>query len=162
MLTCGSKLEEILWNFARYPSNSGKRLTLAENPHFYNHNSLPITPNAYQDGFTTGPMIDDYQHADTFYVLTNKPGRVFLEFGRNSRAFDNVWHANGILIFKSRCLVFLLFSSPLLKSFQVSVESSRMKIQSENPFKAWPASGVAWFLCLLSLRFGHLYTTGER
>ena len=159
MLTCGSKLEEILWNFARYPSNSGKRLTLAENPHFYNHKSLPIMPNAYQDGFTTGPMIDDYQHADTFYVLTNKPGRVFLEFGRNSRAFDNVWHANGILIFKSRCLVFLLFSSPLLTSSKVSVESSRMKVQFENPFKAWPVSGC---LCLLSLRFGHLYTTGER
>ena len=118
MLTCGSKLEEILWNFARYPPNSGKRLTLAENPHFYNHNSLPITPNGYLDGFTTGPMIDDYQRAETFYVLTNKPGRVYLEFGRKSRAFDNVWKTNGILIFKSWCPVFLIFSSPLLTSFR--------------------------------------------
>lgn len=118
VLTNGSNLQEILWNFSRYPVNSKNRISLAENPHFYHLHHLPITsPSAYQDKFTTDPM-SDYQDASDIYVLTNKPGRVYLEFGKNSRAFDNVWRANGIFIFKSWCLVFLFFSYPLLISFR--------------------------------------------
>ena len=71
--------------------------------------------------------MDHYQGVDDICVLTNKPGRVFLESGENSRAFDNVWRANGILIFKSQVLIFC-FSSPLLTSFQAFVESSRVNV----------------------------------
>jgi hypothetical protein len=158
VLTNGSNLREILWNFSRYPLASRKRVTLAENPHFYRHR-LPITsPNASLDHFTTDPMehfLDDDD--DEIYVLTNKPGRVYLESGENSRAFDNVWMTNGIYIFKGQCLALLLF--PLLTSFQTFVESSRVKVSSENPLKAGAASGVAMSL---SVRFGYLYCAGER
>ena len=100
MLTSRPNESEILWNFCRYPPDSGKRITLAENPHFYHYQS----PNAYQDGFSTGPM-EDYQYSNDIYVLTNTPCRIFLEFGEDSRVFDNVWKTNNIFIFKSQCLV---------------------------------------------------------
>ena len=104
-LTGGSNLHEILWNFNRYPPASGKRVTLAKNPHFYDSYCLPITSSsAVQDEFTAEPMID-CQYANIIYVLTNKPGRVFFEIGDNSRAFENVWQTHGILIFKSQCLI---------------------------------------------------------
>ena len=111
MLTDDSKLREILWNFSRYPSSSGKRLTLAENPHFYHHHHLHIkSPSEYKSEFTTDP-VDHFRGVDDICVLTNKPSRVYLEFGKKSRAFDNIWKTNGVLIFKSQCLVFLFFSS---------------------------------------------------
>ena len=100
MLTNDPNLQEILWNFCRFPPESKKRVTLAENPHFYCHHHFPIRSlNAYKDGFTTDPM-DYYQNVDVISVLTNKPGRVFLECGKKSRAFDNVWETNGFYIFK--------------------------------------------------------------
>jgi hypothetical protein len=92
---------EILWNFSRYP-DSGKRITLMKNPHFYHHHHFPITsPNAQPDGFTIGPM-DSFHDAKDIYVLTSKPSRVFFEFGQNSRAFDNFWRTNEIFVFKSQ------------------------------------------------------------
>jgi len=113
VLTNAPNLQEILWNFCRYPTNNKKRVTLAENPHFYYHHHLPIrSPNAYKDGFTTDPMYY-YQDVDDIYVLTNKPGRVFLECGEKSRAFDNVWRTNGIFIFKGRRLAFYSSRSPV-------------------------------------------------
>jgi hypothetical protein len=112
VLTSRPNEAEILWNFCRYPHASGKRVTLAENPHFYHHQPQ----SAYGDEFTTGPM-EDYQYSNDIYVLTNTPSRIFLEFGEDSRAFDNVWQTNGSFIFKSLCLVVLFFSSPLLNIF---------------------------------------------
>jgi hypothetical protein len=103
-LTNRSKPQEILWNFSRCGMN---RLTLAENPHFY-HRLPPISPNANWDELTL--PIEHNWHTYPIYVLTNIPGRIFLEFGPNPRAFDNVWNTNGTLIFKGRCL--LLFSFP--------------------------------------------------
>jgi hypothetical protein len=122
-----SNVSEILWNFNRYPPDSKKRITLAKNPHFYHPQSL----NEYWDGFTAGPM-EDYQYANDIYVLTNTPSRIFLEFGEDSQAFDNVWQTNRIFIFKSQCLVVLFFSFPLLTSFQASAESSRVNLESDN------------------------------
>ena len=113
MLTDAPNLHDILWNFCRYPPGNKKRVTLAENPHFYYYHRLPIrSPNSYNDGFSTEPM-DYYQDVDDIYVLTNKPGRVFLECGENSRAFDNVWRTNGIFIFKGRRLPFPRSLSPV-------------------------------------------------
>jgi hypothetical protein len=123
MLTSRPNESEILWNFCHYPASSGKRITLVENPHFYHYQS----PNAYQDGFSTGPM-EDYQYTNDIYVLTNTPSRIFLEFGEDSRVFDNVWRTNDVFIFKSQYLVVLFFSPRLLTSFQASVESSRVNV----------------------------------
>ena len=88
------KEQEILWNFSRCDEN---HLTLAKNPHFYR--CLPHTsPNATRNEFTL--PIEHNWHANPIYVLTNIPGRIFLECDRYPRAFDNVWQINGILVFK--------------------------------------------------------------
>jgi len=97
-----SKLEEILWNFSRFDPE--RRLTLSQNPHFYN--DLPTSSNANWKEFNAEATQENWHTYPTkpICVLTNTPGRVFLELCRNPRAFDNVWNANGTLVFKSKCL----------------------------------------------------------
>ena len=99
VLNNDSKLQEILWNFSRFDRE--RRLTLSQNPHFYNH--LPTSSNANWSGFDSKATEENFptDHAQPIYVLTNTPGRVFLELGPNPRAFDNVWNMNETLIFKS-------------------------------------------------------------
>ena len=48
--------------------------------------------------FKTDP-IDSFQDAK-ICVLTDQPGRIFLETDQNSRAFGNVWVPNDAMIFK--------------------------------------------------------------
>ncbi len=100
-----SNQSEILWNFRRYRDDSGKRITLTENPHFYHHHHLPIiSPNAHLGGFPIDPM-DNFRDVEDIPVLTSKPGRMFFEFGTESRAFDNFWRTNEmneIFILKSQ------------------------------------------------------------
>ncbi|KAI0285696.1 hypothetical protein BC826DRAFT_1178943 [Russula brevipes] len=102
VLTDGSKLQEILWNFSRFPGE--RRVMLAQNPHFYI--GLDKLADARCDGFATDP-IECYLGVNThprLYVLTNMLGRVFLELGEDQRrAFDNIWKTNKILIFKDVC-----------------------------------------------------------
>jgi hypothetical protein len=135
VLTKSSNELEILWNFSRYELDSGRRIALVENPHFYHHHWLHIRPpNAYKDGFTVSPM-EDYQYANKICVLTNKPGRVYIKFGTKSkqesesRVFDNVWRTtNGIFIFKCNRFIFPFFLFHLPTLFQASAESSRVNV----------------------------------
>jgi hypothetical protein len=84
---------EILWNFSHFEGE--KRLTLAQNPHFYE--DLPTSPGAYGGRFSSRPT---ERYEGTIYVLTNNSGRVFLEFGSRPRAFDNTWTTNDTLVFR--------------------------------------------------------------
>jgi len=104
VLNNDSKLEEILCNFSRFPPEM--RLTLSQNPHFYNH--LPTSSNANWGEFKANATQENWHtyHTKPICVLSNTSGRVFLELCRNPRAFDNVWNANETLIFKSKCLAF--------------------------------------------------------
>jgi hypothetical protein len=43
---------------------------------------------------------------NTIYVLSDRPGRVFLEIERRQRVFGNVWILNGVLIFRRLCYIF--------------------------------------------------------
>jgi len=99
-LSKGSKLTEILWNFARYKDE--RRLTLSQNPHFYK--DLPRNKDAYRDDFQRDPTEDFL--GSTIYVLTDRPGRVYIESDQNSRAFDNVWAPSEAMIFKGSCVTF--------------------------------------------------------
>ena len=45
--------------------------------------------------------MDYFRDVEDIHVLTSKPDRVFFEFGKKSRAFDNFWRANEIFILKS-------------------------------------------------------------
>jgi len=86
------------------------RLTLSQNPHFYD--DLPTPLNDKWGEFTadaTEENLHNYNPTNPICVLTNIPGRVFLELCRDPRAFDNVWDKNGTLIFKSNCLSFRCF-----------------------------------------------------
>ncbi|KAH9979612.1 hypothetical protein BGW80DRAFT_1557221 [Lactifluus volemus] len=91
-----SNIQEILWNFSRYKGK--KRLTLKENPHFYEH--LPCSPEAYGNTFKAN-AIQDFQRVEKVYVLTDKVGRVYLETqAQDIRAFGNFWIPSNAIIFK--------------------------------------------------------------
>jgi hypothetical protein len=107
-----SKLQEVLWNFNRYPPD--RRLTLSQSPHFYNR--LPTSPNANLPEFETKATDENWHSYHTqpiFYVLTNAPGRVFLDVGQTPRAFDNVWNMSETLIFKSLPFAFFFPFLPI-------------------------------------------------
>ncbi|KAH9979608.1 hypothetical protein BGW80DRAFT_1279290, partial [Lactifluus volemus] len=104
VLSKRSNLQEILWNFSR--SKDKSRLTLKQNPHFYK--DLPTSPEAYGSGFQTDP-IHDFQDVDSVCVLTDKPGRVYLETSRDVRAFGNTWVPNKAIIFKGLPLALYCF-----------------------------------------------------
>jgi len=91
-----SNIHEVLWNFGRFDDK--RRLTLKQNPHFYRPSDLPILCGAYVDIFKTDP-IDDFQHPK-ICVLIDRPGRVFLNTGRNTRAFGNIWTPREAIVFK--------------------------------------------------------------
>jgi len=93
MSTSELPVQDILWNFSHYKGEDKRRLTLAQNPQFYEG----IFPTAYEPAFNTRPTENCL---DTIYVLTNNERRVFLELGNNKRTYDNVWRTNNILIFK--------------------------------------------------------------
>ena len=99
MLSKGSNLAEVLWNFARCKHE--KRLTLSQNPHFYQ--ALPTSRDAYGGEFQRDPT-SNFLDTPKICVLTNRPGRLYLETGQNPRAFDNVWAPKDAMIFKGACL----------------------------------------------------------
>jgi hypothetical protein len=100
-------LQEILWNFSRL-KNKKQRLTLSENPHFYA--DLPTSPEAYGDGVEIDPT-EDFQHADTFYVLTDRPSLVCITTDQDTRYFGNFWCPQNAVIFKGLGCLFYLFIS---------------------------------------------------
>lgn len=100
-------LQEILWNFSRL-KNKKQRLTLSENPHFYA--DLPTSPEAYGDGVEIDPT-EDFQHADTFYVLTDRPSLVCITTDQDTRYFGNFWCPQNAVIFKGLGILFYLFIS---------------------------------------------------
>ncbi|KAH9984466.1 hypothetical protein BJV77DRAFT_1037504 [Russula vinacea] len=85
---------DILWNFSHFEDE--RRLTLAQNPHFYEGPTFP-GPTTCGPASNTWPA-ENYE--GTIYVLTNNERRVFLELEQNWRAFDNVWRTNNSLLFK--------------------------------------------------------------
>ncbi|KAH9172534.1 hypothetical protein EDB89DRAFT_888122 [Lactarius sanguifluus] len=93
-------LSEVLWNFSRY--NDRARVTLEQNPHFYL--DFPADESAYTPMFQCRPLHDlgALKHNDTVYVLSDGPGRVFLDIEHKHRVFGNVWSPNGTLIFRDR------------------------------------------------------------
>jgi hypothetical protein len=97
-------LPVILWYFSHFKDEDERRVTLAQNPHFYEH--PPKFPTT--DEPLNTPSTVDFQ--GTIYVLTNNERWVFLELGQNRRTFDNVWRTdNDTLVFKGSCpaLLFL-------------------------------------------------------
>jgi hypothetical protein len=94
---CCSSLQEVLWNFSRLPDDT--RLTLSQNPHFYRH--LNASREAYGNRFRLDPFAD-FQDGDAerFYVLTDRPSRIYIESGGGALAFGNVWAPRDAIIFK--------------------------------------------------------------
>ena len=95
-------MQEILWNFSRIKDKS-RRLTLKQNPHFYVH--LPTSPDAYSGDFNVEP-VENFRHPDKFYVLTDRPGLMYMNADPYSRCFGNFWCPNGAIIFKGSHVVF--------------------------------------------------------
>jgi hypothetical protein len=105
VLSDSPSLQEILWNFS-YFKDEKQRLTLRRNPHFYTE--LPTSPEAYGDSIKIDPT-EDFQHADEFYVLTDKPEPVYIMTDRVSRSFGNIWCPKIAVIFKGLSVFAVLF-----------------------------------------------------
>lgn len=112
MLSPHPDLSEVLWIFS-YLKDERKRLTLKQNPHFYER--LPTLPEAYGKEFRMSP-IKTYQY-ERISVLIDNPdhtGRVFLETAHRTRTFGNVWAENNCIIFKgSHVHTFYVFNPSL-------------------------------------------------
>ena len=112
MLGEGSNLSEVLWNFSRYTGKEReKRLTLGQHPHFYR--GLPLVSREYGDDFQSDPIenfLDTSSPEHKIFVLTNRQGRVYLESGKDPRAFGNVWCPQRTIIFKGSSLAFSKFA----------------------------------------------------
>jgi hypothetical protein len=106
VLSRSSDTSEILWNFSHF--RDGRRLTLKDNPHFYE--KLPTSAEEYDGRFLTYP-IETFHHP-SISVLTDNPGRVFLETAEGTRAFGNVWVPKEAIIFKGSYLSVYLFLVP--------------------------------------------------
>ena len=119
VLSEDSNLAEVLWNFSRFRDEK-KRLTLKQNPHFYEN--LPLLPEEYVNNFRCDP-IKDFRH-ERIYVLTDSPstGRIYLEAGRVPRAFSNVWCPKDALIFQGLSSFLFAFSKKFSFRHTVSAD----------------------------------------
>ena len=94
---------EILWHL-RYSKYKTDRVTLKENPHFYT--SLPTLLKAHGDSIKIDPT-EDFQQADTFYVLTDRQEPVHIMTGNKIlHSFGNLWCYNNTIIFKGSAILF--------------------------------------------------------
>ena len=128
MLNENPSLAEILWNFSHFKDE--RRLTLKQNPHFYSY--LPASPEAYGGEFEIEPT-EDFQHANKFYVLTDRPGLVYIKTDQYSQCFGNSWCPNSAIIFKGERI---LFSLPLLRAVSHVFPDLGGRLQGENTIKA--------------------------
>jgi len=80
----------MLWNInLLYHNNEDKRLSIAQNPHFYP--SLTVLPNGTYQGTPMNDLAEPFP--DTIYVLTDTKCRIYFDFGVyvGRRAFDHIW-----------------------------------------------------------------------
>ena len=90
----------------------------------------------YGNDFNADPIAENFQHAK-ICVLTDKPGRLYLETNKNRRAFGNFWVPDKAIIFKGSSITFSFPCVRILTAFllQTSVESLRANASFKNPFK---------------------------
>ena len=139
--------QEILWNFSRFKDEK-KRLTLTENPYFYETYQLPTSPEKYDDKFQVHPTKDFWfarSSSQKLYVLTDKPEPVYI-MTDSLRSFGNFWCPKNAIIFKGSGHLFLFFSVYLM-SFQTSVGGSGEKPSSRILSKAHPVGSVSNSRC---------------
>ena len=153
VLSENPSLAEILWNFSRFKDK--RRLTLKQNPHFYTY--LPASPEAYGGEFEI-ESTEDFQHANKFYVLTDRPELVYIMTYQYSPCFGNVWCPNNAIIFKGE---HVLLSFPLFCVCAVShvFPDLRGRLQGENIIKA-SLKTTQWRFC--TQPFGSHYPEPER
>ena len=140
MLSNGSKVEEVLWNFSRQEQN---RLSLTQNPHFYQN--LPPSPYSYGEEFIADP-IELVRDMLKVQVLTNGPGRVFLTCDQNPQVFYNVWAPKKALIFKGLRLAFLFFLT-FPTPCQMSMGNSWANVLLAHLFKERPSGTTLGVHC---------------
>ena len=111
MLSRTTTLRQVLWNFSRFEDN--RRIDLQQNPHFYVN--LPTSVDAYRGDFKALPVETlQLKPNATFYIVTDGPGRIFLEAEQESRIFSNVFLLKDAIIFKS------LFNIPFLSTWPLT------------------------------------------
>ena len=102
-------LPEVLWNFYQI-KDKRKRLTLMENPHFYNKTPSTLL-GAFWDGVETLDIdaTEDFEHGFTISVLTDKQEPVHLIIDNKIvHSFGNLWHSNnGSMLLKGSGIFFV-------------------------------------------------------
>ena len=137
-------LQEILWNFCCVKDEK-QRLALKENPHFYAE--LPTSPEAYWESVKIDPT-EDFQHADKFYVLVDKPELVHIKTDKVSQSFGNFWCPNDAIIFKG--LGIPPFPLLFLITCQTFMGGSGGRASSRHLLRAHPVGSVSDSRCPLS------------
>ncbi|KAI0259381.1 hypothetical protein BC834DRAFT_635938 [Gloeopeniophorella convolvens] len=95
----GAGIPELLWTLNRLPED--QRVSLKQNPHFYSGSELSDKPSAYTDKFKLEPLRDlRLQEGSNILILLDRAGQIFLEHGRYSRTFGNLWRPGTAVILK--------------------------------------------------------------
>ena len=121
LLSDSSSIQEILWNFCRF-KDENQRLTLKENPHFYE--DLPFS-RAARGSAKIGPT-NDFRRSNKFYVLTDKQELVHIMTDEVSQSFGNFWFSQNGIIFKG------LDIPPPLPRFLMPCQTSMGRSQGET------------------------------
>ena len=103
VLSNSPSVQEILWNFSQLEDEKN-RLTLRENPHFYS--KFATSPDAYGNSLKIDP-IEDFRHANKFYVLTDRPELVHITTDQDKQFYGNFWCPQNAIIFKGLGVLFL-------------------------------------------------------
>ena len=109
VLSQSSGMVEVLWNFSRLKNE--KRLTLEDNPHFYE--KLPTLAGEYVGQFRTDP-VETFKQEDISVLTDNQcqTSRVYLETANGERIFGNVWVPEKAIIFKGSYFSVFPFLTP--------------------------------------------------
>ncbi|KAI0268897.1 hypothetical protein BC834DRAFT_659199 [Gloeopeniophorella convolvens] len=78
-----------------------QRVRLQQNPHLYSGSELPDKPSAYTNEFTLQPLkLLRLQEGSNILILLDRPGRIFVEYGKFSRTYGNIWKPGVSIILK--------------------------------------------------------------
>jgi hypothetical protein len=101
---------EIIWNLGHFEDNSEKRITLAQNPQFYDE--LDELPSSYSANFFYKSTYEYDEEQKVIFVLTKNSHEVLPVFECvPPRALDNIWFTYNTIIVRGLFLSFLFLSS---------------------------------------------------
>ena len=130
MLNRTAGFGEVLLNFAHFEDK--ERITLQENAHFFLGTRTSVNPNSGEfDVFQIKHV--ELRPDATIYIRVDQLGNVFLETGRGTRIFRNIFTSKAVMTFKGLSNVpFFLYVAFNMLGSQMFTVYSRKHQQLEN------------------------------